>query len=238
MPLSAASINRASYQVLLLLAAAAVSTTGGDGNTAPGNATATATTGGDDTEMYICYLCTGRNPILIRRCPIYWDYCHLNCFDDAPSTAAAADDVAAVPVASPAAPARRVGGVPRETLEDEECYVMKLYENGSYVIVTTLGCSQTASCLLSCGGGDLAADGAPGRRRRRLAAGESDGSPRHAAAPRRRFPAVRLTGDDRYSGNEGHHRRRVTTAFGSDGRRSCTLIRLHMIKKKRTVQQL
>nr|ACT78471.1 anaphase promoting complex/cyclosome subunit [Oryza sativa Indica Group] len=159
MPLSAASINRASYQVLLLLAAAAVSTTGGDGNTAPGNATATATTGGDDTEMYICYLCTGRNPILIRRCPIYWDYCHLNCFDDAPSTAAAADDVAAVPVASPAAPARRVGGVPRETLEDEECYVMKLYENGSYVIVTTLGCSQTASCLLSCGGGDLAADG-------------------------------------------------------------------------------
>lgn len=44
MPLSAASINRASYQVLLLLAAAAVSTTGGDGNTAPGNATATATT--------------------------------------------------------------------------------------------------------------------------------------------------------------------------------------------------
>lgn len=158
MPLSAASINRASYQVLLLLAAAAVSTTGGDGNTAPGNATATATTGGDDTEMYICYLCTGRNPILIRRCPIYWDYCHLNCFDDAPSTAAAADDVAAVPVASPA-PARRVGGVPRETLEDGECYVMKLYENGSYVIVTTLGCSQTASCLLSCGGGDLAADG-------------------------------------------------------------------------------
>lgn len=75
--------------------------------------------------------------------------------------------------------------------------------------------------------------GAPGRRRRRLAAGESDGSPRHAAAPRRRFPAVRLTGDDRYSGNEGHHRRRVTTAFGSDGRRSCTLIRLHMIKKKK-----
>ncbi|XP_052148137.1 uncharacterized protein LOC127766984 [Oryza glaberrima] len=184
MPLSVASINRASYQVLLLLAAAAVSTTGGDGNTAPGNATATATTGGDDTEMYICYLCTGRNPILIRRCPIYWDYCHLNCFDDAPSTAAAADDVAAVPVASPAAPARRVGGVPRETLEDEECYVMKLYENGSYVIVTTLGCSQTASCLLSCGGGDLAADGEEALAAAHPAGAVGVSPPVRATAPR------------------------------------------------------
>ncbi|KAF0913429.1 hypothetical protein E2562_022214 [Oryza meyeriana var. granulata] len=155
MPLSAASIHRASYHVLLLLAAtaaAAVSTTGGDGDTAAGNATAT-TTGGGSTEMYICYLCTGRNPMMIRRCPIYWDFCHLVCYD-APSTTA----VAAVPVA-PAAPARPVGGgVPREII-DEECYVMKLYENGSYVIVITLGCSQTARCLLSCGGGDLAADG-------------------------------------------------------------------------------
>lgn len=194
---------------------------------------------GDDTEMYICYLCTGRNPILIRRCPIYWDYCHLNCFDDAPSTAAAADDVAAVPVASPAAPARRVGGVPRDprgrgVLRHEAVRERQLRHRDhagllpDRLVPPLLRRRRPRSRRRRSPGG-----GAPGRRRRRLAAGESDGSPRHAAAPRRRFPAVRLTGDDRYSGNEGHHRRRVTTAFGSDGRRSCTLIRLHMIKKKK-----
>ncbi|XP_040378791.1 uncharacterized protein LOC121054008 [Oryza brachyantha] len=160
MPLSvsAASIHHASYHVLLLLIAAtatAVFTTGGDGGTGVGNATATTTTagGGGSTEMYICYLCTGRNPMMIRRCPIYWDFCHLVCY--APGATAAGG--AAVPV-EPAAPGRPVGGVPRDVV-DEECYVMKLYENGSYVIVITLGCSQTASCLLSCGGGDLAAGG-------------------------------------------------------------------------------
>uniref|UniRef100_A0A0D9VRN4 Uncharacterized protein n=1 Tax=Leersia perrieri TaxID=77586 RepID=A0A0D9VRN4_9ORYZ len=119
-----------------------------------GTATATTTTGGNGpTEMYICYLCTGRNPMLIRRCPIYWDFCHLVCY--APATTAGARAVAAVPVA---APPRRVGGVPQDVVNDEECYVMKLYENGSYVIVTTLGCSQVATCLLSCGGGDLTAE--------------------------------------------------------------------------------
>ncbi|KAG8042995.1 hypothetical protein GUJ93_ZPchr1151g22265 [Zizania palustris] len=44
---------------------------------------------GEPTEMYICYLCVDRDVMLIRRCPIYWDECHLVCY--APhSTAAAA----------------------------------------------------------------------------------------------------------------------------------------------------
>ncbi|KAL5218716.1 hypothetical protein ABZP36_019400 [Zizania latifolia] len=152
MPLSATSVYHASYLVVILLAATAgvSATSGGDGNAVASNATA-MTGGSGDTEMYICYLCTGRNPMMIRYCPIYWDYCHLVCYD------ASATSAAAVAPVAPAAPApAAAAGVPRESIVDEECYVMKLYENGSYVIVTRLGCSRTATCQLSCGGGDAA----------------------------------------------------------------------------------
>ncbi|CAD6210333.1 unnamed protein product [Miscanthus lutarioriparius] len=109
----------------------------------------------DDTERYICYLCTGRNPLLIRYCPIYWDECHLVCYaDDAPAATAAAIPAVPVPTAAlgsaPAASANPSG------VKDDECYVMKLYRNGSYAIVTRLGCARIATCLLSCGGGDMA----------------------------------------------------------------------------------
>ncbi|KAI4993547.1 uncharacterized protein LOC123446731 [Hordeum vulgare subsp. vulgare] len=139
MPLSAASILRASSLALLLLAATA---TGGDGSTTSDSSVAQSI---DDTEMYLCYLCTGRNPMLIRYCPIYWDWCHLVCY---------APDVAAGPAASlrPAAEAT----APRETYAQLGCYVMKLYRNGTYVIVSRHDCSKMASCILSCGGGDVA----------------------------------------------------------------------------------
>ncbi|KAI4993539.1 hypothetical protein ZWY2020_007852 [Hordeum vulgare] len=74
MPLSAASILRASSLALLLLAATA---TGGDCSTTSESSVAQSI---EDTEMYLCYLCTGRNPMLIRYCPIYWDWCHLVCY--------------------------------------------------------------------------------------------------------------------------------------------------------------
>lgn len=61
---------------------------------------------------------------------------------------------------------------------------MKLYENGSYVIVTTLGCSQTASCLLSCGGGDLAADGEEALAAAHPAGAVGVSPPVRATAPR------------------------------------------------------
>ena len=110
----------------------------------------------DDTERYICYLCTGRNPLLIRYCPIYWDECHLVCYDEYDAYA----DTAAIPAApAPARAALRSSSAaanPSGVHDDDECYVMKLYRNGSYAIVTRLGCARIATCLLSCGGGDMA----------------------------------------------------------------------------------
>lgn len=150
MALSAASILHAFLLALLLGATASVPP--GDGDVNPSmftNGTGTSPNA-DDTERYICYLCTGRNPLLIRYCPIYWDECHLVCYDD---DAASAAVTAAIPAASVPTTSANPGGV-----LDDECYVMKLYRNGSYAIVTRLGCAGIARCLLSCGGGDMAAD--------------------------------------------------------------------------------
>ncbi|XP_062209177.1 uncharacterized protein LOC133910956 [Phragmites australis] len=145
MPLSAASILHALLLLLGATASAAASVSAGDGyvNTTAASATATPL---DDTEIYICYLCTGRNPLLIRYCPIYWDECHLVCYAyDAP--AATAIPAAPVPVPSRGSPTLRGA-------YGDGCYVMKLYWNGTYVIVARQDCSQVARCLLSCGGGD------------------------------------------------------------------------------------
>ncbi|KAG8064581.1 hypothetical protein GUJ93_ZPchr0004g39598 [Zizania palustris] len=137
---------------LLLLAAAGV------GSAAASNEATVTTAGydGEPTEMYICYLCVDRDVMLIRRCPIYWDECHLVCY--APHATAAAAAVSAADAPSPSLP-----GIPGEKLHeddyyDDPCYVMKLYQNGSYVIVTTLNCRAAARCGLSCGGGDAADD--------------------------------------------------------------------------------
>ncbi|KAJ1298075.1 hypothetical protein BS78_01G425700 [Paspalum vaginatum] len=154
MPLSAASILHAFLLALLLGAAAG----DGDVNTAAmfTNATATSHAAGN-TEIYICYLCAGRNALLIRYCPIYWDECHLVCYADASAAAAAIPAAPAPASVSPSLgsahhrPSASASGV-----QDEECYVMKLYWNGSYTIVNRLGCAQIARCLLSCGGGDMA----------------------------------------------------------------------------------
>ncbi|CAN6295848.1 unnamed protein product [Urochloa humidicola] len=153
MPLSAASIFNAFLLLSLHVgAAAAASVQAGDSDV---NTTmfinGAATSPRDDTEMYICYLCTGRNPLLIRYCPIYWDECHLVCYADDASAAIPAAAAHAVPPSLEPAQHAAGGGV-----GDEECYVMKLYHNGSYTIVNRLGCSQIARCLLSCGGGDMA----------------------------------------------------------------------------------
>ncbi|CAN6301626.1 unnamed protein product [Urochloa humidicola] len=150
MPLPGASIHNVFLLLILLVAAAAAaaSVPAGDGdvNTTMlinNNGAMTSPLGG--TEMYICYLCTGRNPLLIRYCPIYWDECHLVCYD---SDASAAAIPAAVAAPGSVNPADGVGG--------EECYVMKLYGNGNSTIVSIQDCSQVANCHLSCGGGDMA----------------------------------------------------------------------------------
>lgn len=177
MPLSTASIPDAFLLLLLLAstaAAAAASVPVGDShvNTTVVFASGAATSPRDDTEMYICYLCTGRNPLLIRYCPIYWDECHLVCYADADASASAIPAVAAPPSTGPPADER-----------DEECYVMKLYRNGSYTIVSHLGCSQIARCLLSCGGGDMAD---------RNALGTATAGPATTAAIQASFPLPRV----------------------------------------------
>ncbi|CAN6313469.1 unnamed protein product [Urochloa humidicola] len=156
MPLSAASILNA---FLLVGAAVASVVPAGDGNantTMFTNGTAAAASSGG-TEMYICYLCTGRNPLLIRYCPIYWDECHLVCYaDDVSAATAAAIPAAAASAPVPPSPGSAAHPAAGGGVGDEECYVMKLYRNGNYTIVNRLGCSQIARCLLSCGGGDMA----------------------------------------------------------------------------------
>lgn len=155
---SAASIVLLHAFLLTLLLGAAVSAASsvpwmdhGDVNTtAFANGSATTPDAGNH-EMYYCFLCTGRNPLLIHRCPIYWDECHMLCWDDTSSTAA-----------NPAAPAPPAP-VPPPSLgsahpmaQGEDCYVMKLYMSGRYVIVEHRNCDYIGSCFLTCGGGELA----------------------------------------------------------------------------------
>ena len=112
-----------------------------------------ATTSPDDKEnfeMYFCFLCSGRDPLLIHHCPIYWDECHLNCWDAIP-------DASAPP--APVPPSSSVGAAaahPTATVQGKECYVMKLYMSGRYVIVEHRPCKYIAWCFLTCGGGELA----------------------------------------------------------------------------------
>jgi len=107
-----------------------------------------ATTSPDDKEnfeMYFCFLCSGRDPLLIHHCPIYWDECHLICDDDMSTSTTVVD--AAIPMATTAPPA---------PVQGDDCYVMKLYMSGRYVIVEHRPCKYIAWCFLTCGGGELA----------------------------------------------------------------------------------
>jgi hypothetical protein len=101
----------------------------------------------ENFEMYFCFLCSGRDPLLIHHCPIYWDECHLICDDDMSTSTTVVD--AAIPMATTAPPA------PVQS-QGDDCYVMKLYMSGRYVIVEHRPCKYIAWCFLTCGGGELA----------------------------------------------------------------------------------
>ncbi|KAL6867441.1 hypothetical protein ACP4OV_015465 [Aristida adscensionis] len=151
-PLPSARVLHASslVVVLFLLAGAAASGAAHGGAMSAAGANATVAPR-DDTEIYICYLCVLRHPLLIRYCPIYWDECHLVCFRDA------ADTAGSTAIAAAAAPAPAPAVLPRDDEgSGDECYVMKLYRNSSYVIVSIQDCREVDRCLLTCGGGDLA----------------------------------------------------------------------------------
>ncbi|KAG2561989.1 hypothetical protein PVAP13_8KG076601 [Panicum virgatum] len=163
----------------LLLSLLAGATAYGEVNTTMfGNAAATWPR--DDTEIYICYLCTGRDPLLIRYCPIYWDECHLVCYADDASAAAAAA-ATAIPAAAAAPPS--LGSGDASKVGDKECYVMKLYQNGTYTIVNILSCAQIARCALSCGDDDIS-------NRKALCA--STAAPVTTAASQGSFPPPRV----------------------------------------------
>jgi hypothetical protein len=148
--------------LLLLLAGATAAASNGDA--ASSNVTATTITSGrnsssatvdssKDAAMYTCYLCAGRNPLMIHWCPVYWDDCHLECPHHAASATAAVRDARSGPVSSSAVlPGGTLGVDPGD---DDECYVMKLYNGGRAVIVQILTCGQVKQCsFLTCGGGE------------------------------------------------------------------------------------
>lgn len=107
----------------------------------------------ENWETYLCFLCSGRDPLLIHHCPIYWDECHMICWDDTASAAAAA---AAIPAAMAATAPPRPAAVVSSS-DHDDCYVMKLYMSGRYVIVEHRPCKYIGECFLTCGGGELAA---------------------------------------------------------------------------------
>ncbi|TVT97451.1 hypothetical protein EJB05_57298, partial [Eragrostis curvula] len=125
--------------------------TGGGGN----NSSATAPADGNGPDSYTCYVCAGRNLMMMKWCPIYWDECHLNC----------GSDVAASSSATTTSPVPHAGRglvsavLPTGTLgdagDDDECYVMKLYDGNRYVIVQILKCGEVKFCFLTCGGGEV-----------------------------------------------------------------------------------
>ncbi|GJM90950.1 hypothetical protein PR202_ga07277 [Eleusine coracana subsp. coracana] len=132
--------------------------------------------------MYTCYFCSGRNLLMIHFCPIYWDECHLECgHADAASSAAAASGSGSGAVSSPAAVLSGEGALDGgDPGDDDECYVMKLYDSGKYVIVSIVKCGEAKKCFLTCGGGEV------------LIAGISSSASPAAAAP---FQRPRLADD-------------------------------------------
>ncbi|XP_066324577.1 uncharacterized protein [Miscanthus floridulus] len=162
MSLSTASILLHAFLLTTLLLATSISipVEHGDVNTTTTFTNSSATSSPDDKEnfeMYFCFLCSGRDPLLIHHCPIYWDECHLICDDDM-STSTTVDAAVPMATAPPAPPVSSPLGSSsaHPMVQGDDCYVMKLYMSGRYVIVEHRPCKYIAWCFLTCGGGELA----------------------------------------------------------------------------------
>ncbi|XP_034570991.1 uncharacterized protein [Setaria viridis] len=96
------------------------------------------------SHQYTCYLCHKSRSLMIRRCPIAQDDCHVACVTlPTPSRPPS-------PPRGVAAPSGGGGG-----RDADDCYVMKAYPDGSWVVVDVVGCRATAAaCYLACGNGD------------------------------------------------------------------------------------
>ncbi|KAF0913430.1 hypothetical protein E2562_022215 [Oryza meyeriana var. granulata] len=116
----------------------------------------TATT---EEEQYICYLCRGRNPLMIRWCPLDKDQCHIACLS---SPSASRSSSSSSPPRALAFPADDEAGGDNDRGHDD-CYVMRLYPDGSWVIVDVVSCQASAGCYLVCSYADaLSPSGAAG----------------------------------------------------------------------------
>ncbi|XP_040378789.1 uncharacterized protein LOC121054006 [Oryza brachyantha] len=141
--------------VLLATTAAARPATSTIATVAAANATVTARRDGhgrssplstattEEQQQYICYLCRGRNPLMIRWCPLDEDECHVACLSS-PSASRASSSSSSSPPRAPALPADD------DDRGHDDCYVMKLYPDGSWVVVDVVSCQASAGCFLVC----------------------------------------------------------------------------------------
>ncbi|CAD6341338.1 unnamed protein product [Miscanthus lutarioriparius] len=109
-----------------------------------------STAASNGSLQYTCYLCHKRKSLMIKRCPIAKDGCHVACVTlPTPCTR------------SPPPPVTALGGSGRDAAD---CYVMKVHPDGSWVVVDMVSCRKAApACYLTCKDGDEPGqDGAAG----------------------------------------------------------------------------
>lgn len=111
----------------------------------------TATTE-EEEQQYICYLCRGRNTLMISWCPLDKDECHIACLSS-PSSASRSSS-SSPPRALPFSAADDDGGDNGRGGGHDDCYVMKVYPDGSWVVVDVVSCQASAGCYLVCSYGD------------------------------------------------------------------------------------
>ncbi|PNT77786.1 hypothetical protein BRADI_1g68780v3 [Brachypodium distachyon] len=102
----------------------------------------------NSNDEYICYLCFRRNTMVIKRCPLYKDDCHIACLSS-PSASPITSFLSRRALQPPGPDGRRpdnAGDWPGA----EDCYVMKLYPDGSWKIVSVVDCYAVAGCQLAC----------------------------------------------------------------------------------------
>ncbi|KAG8074191.1 hypothetical protein GUJ93_ZPchr0006g44584 [Zizania palustris] len=154
---------RSSGKASALSATATTLVAGGTNATAATNTTVTVLRGSRSSsskmstaessgeQEYICYLCRGRNTLMIRWCPLDLDECHIACLSS--------------PSRSPDYPrALRASPADDDDRNADDCYVMKLYPDGSWVVVDVVSCQASAGCLLACSYGEVRLDDAAGGR--------------------------------------------------------------------------
>ncbi|KAI4993538.1 hypothetical protein ZWY2020_007859 [Hordeum vulgare] len=100
---------------------------------------------------YICYLCRQRNTLMIKWCPLQKDDCHLACL----SSTSPARQPQLYPAGGVEGRKNALGTGPGGSKADD-CYVMKLYPDGRWVITVAVSCKAAAGCFLVCSHGDAA----------------------------------------------------------------------------------